>query len=581
MTHAQALAKYVGHFVDQLFHSGVKQVVISPGSRSTPLALAFASYKKIKVWIDIDERSAGFFALGIAKEANEPVALLCSSGTAAANYFPAVIEAHYSRVPLIVLTADRPHELREVGAPQTIDQIKLFGDFVKRFEEMALPEATPMMLRYVRNQADRAVQTAISSFSGPVHVNFPFREPLVPDFSVENVWGTKEQYPSHLTLPSEKGWDKQALASLFHNKKRVLLIAGPMGKASSEAIVQLARAWNIPILADPLSQLRHFSDPHVIATYDALMKSKKVRDRLGVDLIIRFGAMPVAKPIHQLLNEQSIPQLIIDEQVSFRNPSHETAHYLYGNPTAIAEDLATWKWQGSRQWLAWWQEVNAQAKSLLSNRDDVTSLTEGDAVFAIREEIPEGSILFASNSMPIRDVDTFWFDQPKKVLIAANRGANGIDGIISTAIGMASGGKRVTLIIGDLSFLHSMNGLMLAKRYQLPLTIVVVNNDGGGIFSFLPQAQEEEKSFELLFGTPQGIEFKQAAQLFDVAYEQPNNWEAYRQALRESYQRAGCTIIELRTDRQQNVLWHREKWKLIEQYTLNSLEGISDENEDS
>ena len=579
MTHEQALAKYVGHFVDQLFHSGVKQVVISPGSRSTPLALAFASYKKIKVWIDIDERSAGFFALGIAKEANEPVALLCSSGTAAANYFPAVIEAHYSRVPLIVLTADRPHELREVGAPQTIDQIKLFGDFVKRFEEMALPEATPMMLRYVRNQADRAVQTAMSSFSGPVHVNFPFREPLVPDFSAEDVWGKKEQHASHHTLEYEKGWDKQALEALFHNKNRVVIIVGPMGEASvAKAIEQLATAWKVPVLADPLSQLRHSTNPHVIATYDALMKSKKVRDHLGIDLIIRFGAMPVAKPIHQLLNEQSIPQLIIDEQVSFRNPSHETAHYLYGNPAAIAEDLATWKWQGSKQWLTWWQDVNAHAKLLLSDRDGASSLTEGDAVLGVREEIPEGSILFTGNSMPIRDVDTFWFDQPKEVLIAANRGANGIDGIISTAIGMASGGKRVTLIIGDLSFLHSMNGLLLAKRYQLPLTIVVVNNDGGGIFSFLPQAQEEETSFDLLFGTPQGIDFKQAAQLFDVAYEQPGDWETYRQALQESYQRAGCTIIELRTNRHENVLWHREKWKLIEQYTIKRLEGISDEN---
>ena len=579
MTQEQVLARYVGHFVDQLYHSGVKQVVISPGSRSTPLALAFATYKKIKVWIDIDERSAGFFALGIAKEANEPVALLCSSGTAGANYFPAVIEAHYSRIPLIVLTADRPHELREVGAPQTIDQIKLFGDFVKRFDEMALPEATPMMLRYVRNQADRAVQSAIATFSGPVHINFPFREPLVPDFSVDNVWGAKEQYASHHSLQYEKGWDKHALAALFHQKNRVVIIAGPTGDTTaSEAIIQLATAWNVPVLADPLSQLRRYNDPHVIATYDAFMKSKEVRDRLGVDLIIRFGAMPVAKPIHQLLNEQSIPQLIIDEQVSFRNPSHETAHYLYGNPQAIAEDLATWKWKGSTQWLTWWQDINRQAKDTLSHREDITSLTEGDAIVGIREEIPEDSILFASNSMPIRDVDTFWFDQHKEVLIAANRGANGIDGIISTAIGMAAGGKRVTLIIGDLSFLHSMNGLMLAKRYQLPLTIVVVNNDGGGIFSFLPQAQEEKKAFELLFGTPQGIDFMHAAKLFDVAYEQPDNVEAYRQALRESYHRAGCTIIELRTNREQNVLWHRDKWKQIEQHTVHRLKELSDEN---
>ena len=579
MKHEQVLAQYVGHFVDQLFHSGVKQVVISPGSRSTPLALAFANYEKVKVWVDIDERSAGFFALGIAKESKEPVALLCSSGTAAANYFPAIIESHYSRVPLIVLTADRPHELREIGAPQAIDQIKLFGEYVKHFQEMALPEATPTMLRYVRNQADRAVQVALAPISGPVHVNFPFREPLVPDFSGENVWGTEITNSSHTSIRHEKEWDKHEIETILKEKKRVVIIAGPLSDSNVySSIFHLAESWNIPILADPLSQLRNGSTAHLIESYDALMKSKTIRDRLSIDLIIRFGAMPVAKPIHQLMNEQIIPQIIVDEQVSFRNPSHQSAHYIYGPPSEVAEGLASIKWRGSEGWMQWWQDLNGRAISILSQRNTTALLTEGDAVLGIHKEIPEQSILFAGNSMPIRDLDTFWISSEKSIFIAANRGANGIDGIISTAIGMAAGGKRVTLIIGDISFLHGMNGLLLAKRYKLPITIVVVNNNGGGIFSFLPQAKDKETHFDLLFGTPQEVEFEKAAEMFGVAYEQPTDWEAYLKALRQSYKREGCTIIELQTTRDHNVTWHREKWQMIESIATERLKEIKNES---
>ena len=579
MKHEQVLAQYVGHFVDQLFHSGVKQVVISPGSRSTPLALAFAHYGKVKVWVDIDERSAAFFSLGIARESKEPVALLCSSGTAAANYFPAVIEAHYSRIPLVVLTADRPHELREIGAPQAIDQIKLFGEYVKQFQEMALPEATPTMLRYVRSQADRAVQVALAPISGPVHVNFPFREPLVPDFSEDNVWGSVHAASTHTSIRHEKEWDRSEIEKLLLGKKRVLIVCGPLSDTSAfKAIFDLAESWNIPLLADPLSQLRNGRHSHLVESYDALMKSQTIRNHLAVDLVIRFGAMPVAKPIHQLLSEQSIEQIIIDEQVSFRNPSHQSAHYIYGPPTEVAEGLASIKWRGSDRWMHWWQELNERSLSVLIQRDTPALITEGDAVLGIKEEIPDDSILFVGNSMPIRDVDTFWFGSEKNIFISANRGANGIDGIISTAIGMASGGRRVTLLIGDISFLHSLNGLLLAKRYQLPITIVIVNNNGGGIFSFLPQAKEEENYFDVLFGTPQEVEFEKAAEMFGVTYEQPTDWAAYREALQDSYTHNSCSIIELKTNRDHNVKWHREKWQVIEQHAMERLKEI--ENED-
>ncbi|WP_342662702.1 2-succinyl-5-enolpyruvyl-6-hydroxy-3-cyclohexene-1-carboxylic-acid synthase [Gracilibacillus lacisalsi] len=574
MSLMESLTKYVGHFVDQLYQSGVRDVVISPGSRSTPLSLTFAEYNQFNIWVDIDERSAGFFATGIAKQTKKAVVLVCSSGTAAANYYPAIIEAAYSRIPLIVLTADRPHELRDVGAPQAIDQIKLYGDYVKWFHEMALPEATPNILQYARNHADRAVHTSQYQVKGPVHLNFPFREPLIPDFSLDDVWGngaiTTQHFPFEETQMS--GSVLKGIEQQLHGRKRGIIICGSHDYLDlADAVLDLAEKWQLPVFADPLSSLRHLDGENVvIESYDSILKSKKVRELVHVDFIVRFGAMPVSKPILQLLQENDIEQFIIDEDVTFRNPSIKRAHYIYGKPADIAKQLASLSLSFDRDWLLMWQQLNKSAKNVLIQEQQ--TLTEGLAVRGIQTIIPDESILFVGNSMPIRDVDTFWLATDKTINIHANRGANGIDGVLSTALGMATSGKRVTLLIGDISFLHSINGLLLTNNYQLDLTIVLINNQGGGIFSFLPQAKEESPHYEMLFGTPQSVEFEKVAALYDIDFTSVEEWSAYLHALENSYRQQGVSLIEVKTDRNENVIWHQQKWQNIEKHTLTILE---------
>ncbi|SFM48218.1 2-succinyl-5-enolpyruvyl-6-hydroxy-3-cyclohexene-1-carboxylate synthase [Gracilibacillus orientalis] len=578
MNHVESLTKYVGHFTDQLYKSGVRDIVISPGSRSTPLSLAFAEYNQFNIWVDIDERSAGFFATGIAKQTKKAVVLVCSSGTASANYYPAIIEASYGRIPLIVLTADRPHELRDVGAPQAIDQMKIYGDYVKWFHEMALPDATPNMLQYARNHADRSVHTSLFQVKGPVHLNFPFREPLIPDFSLDDVWGEEALITHHFKFENTQV-SSQVLADIqqqLKKNKRGIIICGPHDYHDlASAVLDLAEKWQLPVFADPLSALRHLNGEQVVVeSYDSILKSKKIRELLRVDFIVRFGAMPVSKPVLQLLQQNDMEQFIIDEDVTFRNPSIKSAHYLYGNPADVANQLATLSLSFDRNWFLMWQKLNESAKKVLTQEQRI--LTEGLAVRGIQTVIPDESTLFVGNSMPIRDVDAFWLATDKTISIHANRGANGIDGIISTALGMASSGKRVTLLIGDISFLHSMNGLLLTKNYQLHLTIVLINNQGGGIFSFLPQAKEGSPHYEMLFGTPQSVAFEKVAALYDFDFRSVDEWSDYLNALEASYQQQGVSLIEVKTDRSENVTWHQTKWQEIEKHTLAILEENRD-----
>ncbi|ENH97118.1 2-oxoglutarate decarboxylase [Gracilibacillus halophilus YIM-C55.5] len=567
-----ALTKYVGHFIQQLYLSGVEDVVISPGSRSTPLALTMAEHQGIRTWIDIDERSAGFFALGIAKANQQAVALVCSSGTAAANYFPAVIEARQSRIPLVVLTADRPHELRDVGAPQAIDQIKLYGDYTKWFHEMALPEASTEMLQYAKNHANRAVSTAVQPHAGPVHLNFPFREPLIPDFSLDDIWGERDVIPS---ITGDRFADESQLRFLLSkiaDKQRGIMICGPHDSHQlPEALVHLAEAWNIPILADPLSQLRSFrqSQENVIDAYDSFLRSEAVRDQLAVDFVVRFGAMPVSKSLLQFIKRQDhITQIIVDDPEGYREPALKGSSFIFAAPPLVAKQLTDIVDPLRKEWLNRWKMINQTTKNVLHEETTTDRMTEGQVMIGIQQQIPDDSILYVGNSMPIRDVDTFWQNQQQSLSIYANRGANGIDGMLSSALGASAKGQRVTLVIGDVSMLHSLNGLLLARHYDFDLTIVLVNNDGGGIFSFLPQANMESEHYEALFGTPTMMDFENLARAYSVDYEDTKTWDEFVTALSRSYQTSGISLIEVQTDRSENVQWHREKWRQVEQKLL-------------
>ncbi|WP_079710957.1 2-succinyl-5-enolpyruvyl-6-hydroxy-3-cyclohexene-1-carboxylic-acid synthase [Paraliobacillus ryukyuensis] len=570
MNYTEALSRYVAAFVDELAQHELGNVVISPGSRSTPLAMTFAEHPDVKTWVNMDERSAGFFALGIAKQTNQPVALVCTSGTAAANYYPAVIEAYYSRVPLLVLTADRPHELRDVGAPQAINQLHLYGEYAKWFQELSLPEATDRSLGYIRSIAARAFHVANGKNKGVVHLNFPFREPLVPDFSLPNLWGNQEK-AKHLEFhQGQKQLSTPELHKLYEQLKQYkkgLIVCGPMQDNDAQVeLLALAEAWQIPILADPLSQLRQgvTNKRVVIDSYDAILKDPNTRKKLEPDFIIRFGAMPVSKPYTLWLKEKpAIDHYVVEEDQGFREPVGHGATVFYTDPAMFcATMLELPKFQFDLNWVKQWQSYNQVAMNILKEHDE-EGLNEGHAVVHLAEHIPDNSTLFIGNSMAIRDVDTFWFATNKIIKMLANRGANGIDGVISSALGAATASKRVTLFIGDVSFFHDQNGLLMAKQYGLNLTIVLINNNGGGIFSFLPQAKQQSPHYEALFGTPLDLDLSHVAQLYKGNYANPKTWEAYQEALKESYRRSGLSIIELNTVRTHNAAWHEQKWRKI------------------
>ncbi len=574
MNHTEHLTYYVANFVDELVKCGIEDVVISPGSRSTPLALTFAEHSKIQHWVNLDERSAAFFALGMAKEQQKAVAILCTSGTAAANYYPAIVEAHLSQVPLVVLTADRPQELRDVGAPQAIDQIKMYGSFVKWYHEMAMPEAENQMLSYVRSIAARAVFEAENQNAGPVHLNFPFREPLVPDFTLPDLWqdsisGYHSYYPGNKVVSNVQ---VEAIIEQLENKKKGLIICGPqMDPTFRDSIFLLASKWNIPVLADPLSQLRagEHDKSLLIEGYDSILKSKKVRDKVKPDFIIRFGAMPVSKPYLFFLKEnRGVPHFVIEPDAGHREPTMTKTQFVYCDPHEFCHRFANYPMQMEQSWTSLWVTMNEIVRKQWENVSP--TLTEGHAVTIMQRAMDNDHILFTGNSMPVRDVDTFFMSTNKDIKVFGNRGANGIDGIVSTAIGTASHGRKVTLLIGDLSFYHDLNGLLVANQYNIDITVVLINNNGGGIFSFLPQA-EDKSHFEVLFGTPLNLSFEKVVDMYGGHYANITSWEHFEKELKLAYQTGGIHVLEINTNRDENVIWHREEWAIIEQNIVTLL----------
>ncbi len=577
---------YIGALVDELARAGVAHLCLCPGSRSTPVAVSAMRQPGMRVWTLVDERSAGFFALGMAKALRAPVAVLSTSGTAAANFFPAVIEARYGRVPLIVLTADRPRESRNSGAPQTIDQVHLYGQHVKWFVDLAAPEATEPMLRYARATACRAVTVALQGPPGPVHLNVPLREPLVP------VEVPGEILPDE--MPPVGGWmgraggqpyvgagrsflapELETIRNLERNlagTPRGVIVCGPSDDpALPPAVGALAAAVGYPILADPLSQVR--CGPHdrsrVIDGYDAMLRVDGLAAALAPDLILRMGATPASKPLQQFLQQHDrAHQVIADDGGEWNDPARVAAEFLHATPRLLCEALLSVLAPRTREtaasaWLAIWQRLNRQARHAIARRlEDIAEPFEGKVFAELAELLPDGSTVYVGNSMPVRDLDTFFPRTSKAIRFLGNRGASGIDGLVSSALGAAAQTGPVVLVLGDLAFYHDMNGLLAGKLHRLSATIVLLNNDGGGIFSFLPQANYPEY-FEPLFGTPTGLEFRHAADLYGVTFSQADTWEAFRARLQGGITAPGMHLVEVRTARARNVVLHHEIWTAV------------------
>ena len=584
MNHQQALTDYLAAFVAELAYSGVQDVVISPGSRSTPIALVMAEHPNLNLHVHVDERSAAYFALGIAKAKQNPVAILCTSGTAAANYYPAIVEAKISRVPLVVLTADRPHELRDVGAPQAIDQIHLYGRQVKWFAEMSPPDHKEEIIRYARMVCARAAATAIQHPAGPVHLNFPLREPLIPDLH-ENLFELTHRNEGYvrieegrLSLPKDQF---ENLASLLTSKRKGLIVCGPIDDTEfAEAVVELGMKLKYPIIADPLSQLR--SGPHnqegIIDGYDTFLRFEDAKEELKPEVIIRFGSMPVSKALTIFMKEnREVPMIVVDGGSGWRDPLTAASEMIYCDESVFCQQLGQQlEVNKDASYLQTWTHINQIAKQSLSTIRDVSELSEGKLFHLLTDILPSESTLFVGNSMPIRDLDTFFFNNKKNIKIMGNRGANGIDGIVSTALGAATVAEPLYLVLGDLTFFHDLNGLLAAKLFKLNVTIIVINNNGGGIFSFLPQS-EHPKHFELLFGTPLDIEFGPVVEMYGGSYYKVSGWDNFEQKLVHNNNQ-GLKVLEVSTERDRNLKEHRDLWKYVSREISNVLK--SGKNED-
>ncbi|HEV2858858.1 MAG TPA: 2-succinyl-5-enolpyruvyl-6-hydroxy-3-cyclohexene-1-carboxylic-acid synthase [Solirubrobacterales bacterium] len=555
-------------FAEELARSGLRLAVISPGSRSTPLAVALWRQPEIEVNVIVDERSAGFFALGAAQVSGEPVALLCTSGTALVNYHPAVVEADESGIPLLVLSADRPPELRGIGAGQTIDQIKSFGASVRWFSEVGTHEADDSGLLHYRSVACRALAKARGEVRpGPVHLNLPWREPLAP-VPVEGAVTATDP----LALKGREGRPLTAVTGIEQAPSAFLLdeVAGHIRSARSGVIVagrqldpnlreplaRLAKAAGFPILADPTSQLRcgPHDGSHVVASYDLLLRDEGFAGSVAPDLVLRFGEMPTSKPLRAWIDDSGADQLIVDPRGGWNEPSNKAAAILRAEPIALATGWAE-RLGGEPQQPTRWLEAETAAQSALSEAfGSGGDLSEPALHRALGACHQDGDLVYTSSSMPIRDQEAFLAPSEADVSFLSNRGANGIDGLISSGIGAAhASGRPTTIVTGDLGLLHDIGGLAALRDVSTPVRIVVIDNSGGGIFHFLPQqAALDLDEFEALLGTPRGIDAVKAAALFDLPHRRLDSLDQLPGALA-----AGTGLIEVRTDRQNNVAVHR------------------------
>jgi len=563
--------------VDELARGGVTAACVSPGSRSTPLTVAFDEHEDIHVFSHLDERAAAYFALGRARRTGEVTPLVCTSGTAAANYHPAVLEADQSRVPLLALTADRPPELRDSGANQTADQEKLYGDAVRWYKDLPEPEAESRKLRSLRTTVARALAEAEGTDAGPVHLNVPFRKPLEPvevpgdvpeDLDALAAEGRRSEGSAAggpggaggSTTPAfverSQGAPElpdQEIHSLADDLgvERGLIVAGPAdpGEVDPEAVVALAHATGFPILADPLSGLRfggHTRVAPVIGGYDAFLDERVTDDWPEPEAVLRIGASPTSKPLRKYLARVDTDQFVVDPAGKWREAEFTASDLVVADPSRLAEALSR---VVSGPDSAEWRELWADAEGTHWDAVDAHSgLFEGGIVADAVDAAPEPTTLFVSNSMPVRDLDRFARPSPDAVTALGNRGVSGIDGITSTALGAGSATTdHLTLVIGDLAYYHDMNGLLAIARCEVDATIVLINNDGGGIFHMLP-IESFDPPFTSQFKTPHGIEFEPTSDLYGLDYEQVDSREAFVDAYSEAVASEGSTIVEVVTD---------------------------------
>ena len=599
--------EYIASLVDELHQLGVRHAVFSPGSRSTTLAMLFQSHGGFHTYMNIDERSAGFMALGIAKVQGEPAVLVCTSGSALTHYGPAMVEAKHSGVPMIILSADRPYTLQQVGAPQTIDQQKYFGTAVNYYEELSVPSESHYYT-YPRQVARRAYLKANDHKLGPVHINVPLFEPLVPNREEEYFTQGRSAKPFQLVKHQEIA----SLGSLL-DAKRVLILGGP-SVTNPKAVVDFAGRIGAVVIGDPLSNLRQYEG--VISTYDAFLAHHKRWEGLRPDVVIQLGQIPVSKRIQQwMATLTDIDYITVSPTADVVNPSLTTTIHVMASVDVFLGELCrglfelpelstrirdkeqellnTSNVEGSSvstadyelgaqqenintnekhrvengsvisvqntiadtEYVKAWERIESNSREQLDKVQEETALFEGRTIHMLQQMMPDEGQILVANSMSIRDMDYFWASGRSQAMVYGNRGTNGIDGTVSTALGLSTNGKATVMVTGDLSFFHDLNGLAIGKTHGMNLTIILHNNDGGGIFQYLPQKGTDD--FDYLFNTPQGIDYSGLATLYGLDYVKVTNNAELEQAMEQYIGTEGIHLIEVPTSKEGSRELHK------------------------
>lgn len=544
---------------------GLTTAIICPGSRSTPLAIAFARQEGIEAIPVLDERSAAFFALGIARKSKLPVALVCTSGTAGANFYPAIIEAKESRVPLLVLTCDRPPELRDCHSGQTIDQVKLFGTYPNWQTELALPVADTRMLAYLRQTIIHAWETSLYPVAGVVHLNIPFRDPLapLPDGNEHNLQisedffaGISDRFISNITI------DVDTLPQQWQSCDRGIIIAGvaqpQIAREYVSAIAQLSKLLKFPVLAEGLSPVRNYADlnPYLISTYDLILRNSNLAQKLTPEVVIQVGELPTSKELRTWLDRTQAQRWVIDSSNNNLDPLHGRTTHLNVSIEQLA-NIYAYQPKAYTSYLQLWSDFEAKVRAEVSKAMlEAKPIFECKAAWLISQIIPQNTPIFIANSMPVRDVEFFWQPSNSNVQPFFNRGANGIDGTLSTAFGMAHHQQSSVMLTGDLALLHDTNGFLIKNKFVGHLTIILINNNGGGIFEMLP-VSKFDPPFEEFFATPQDINFARLCATYDVEHELITNWQQLAQRL-NPLPTTGIRVLELQTNRKLDAKWRQE-----------------------
>lgn len=569
-------------FVDQLARCGVKHVCISPGSRSTPLTFAFAQNNKIKKFVIIDERSSAFFALGLAKSTNTPVAVVTTSGTATAELYSAIVEAYQQRAPLIICTGDRPPELYNTGANQTINQIDIYKNHIRKFYNAGLPSISKKKLLLIKKIAAEIFDVSLNKNRGPVHINFPFNKPFEPDSFTDKI---DENFLKEIRSINfyKKAENKNFQIKIFEkicgqiNKTaKGIIICGPgeYEKSFHNLLNKFSEKIKFPVFADASSSARFTNNKNVITNYDSFFRSEKFVNNFDPQLILQFGAAPTTKHSLEFFEKSKAEKILINEFGDLLDPSKTSSIILKAKPETFLSKFLRKNILSKREsaYLNSIKIINNWINDFRENKIEKAQFPfDGKIISEILSVIPSGSNLFISNSMPVRDLDCFAGASNKNIKVFSNRGASGIDGITSTALGIAASSKKKTILItGDLAFYHDLNGLLAAKNYSIPLIIILINNNGGSIFEMLP-VSKHKNIFNRYFKTPHQLDFKKFVEGYAGNFVNIKNWNSLKTEFAKALKQKNFSVLHFKTDSAKSHLIRKAFWKEAVNITNNII----------